>query len=40
MPIPYTGKKFTIADCYLIATLDTVEASGIDMNQYPHVKVV
>eukprot|EP01031_Cornospumella_fuschlensis_P023228 gene23228-28214_t len=32
------GKKFTIADCYLIATLDTVEASGIDLNQYPHVK--
>jgi glutathione S-transferase len=32
------GKKFTIADCYLLAALDTAEATGIDFNQYPHIK--
>jgi glutathione S-transferase len=32
------GNKFTIADCYIVSALDTVEANGIDMNSYPHVK--
>lgn len=37
-PYAVPGSKLTIADFYLISALDTCEATGIELNSYPHIK--